>query len=160
MKIKLKFTEEHIALIKALKFERIDFEEILKSFSQYDNIVKFTDDNGVQIEGRLSDVLNKYHISVDSIYGIDNYNLWGGTYIWEQVAYIIGVYDKILPGTQEDPDGPKYPPEIMEHMKDLVSFMITNIQNIIELLLQFCTEGIQPNVVYWCYDNQKIWHKE
>lgn len=76
MKIKLKFTEEHIALIKALKFERIDFEEILKSFSQYDNIVKFTDDNGVQIQGRLSDVLDKYHISVDSIYGIDNYNLW------------------------------------------------------------------------------------
>lgn len=160
MKIKLKFTDEHIALIKALKFEKIDVEDIVKSFTQYDKVTKFYDDNGNLVEGNLSDILDKYHISIDSIYGIDNYNLWGGTYVLEQVSYIIGIYDKHIPYTEEDVMGVQFPPEETEYMKDLVSFIITNLQNIMEILLTFCTEGIQPGVTYWCYDNEKLWHKE
>ena len=68
MKIKLNFTNEHIALIKALNFTKFD----------------------------------------DSHYGIDNYNIWGGTFIWEQMAYILGYQDAIIPSTMEDPTGPKF----------------------------------------------------
>ena len=56
--------------------------------------------------------------------------------------------------------GPRYPDEDMEHMKDLDSWFITNLSNIMEILIQFCTEGIQAGVTYWCYDYQHIWYKE
>lgn len=120
MKIELTFTDEHIALIKALVFEKFD----------------------------------------DSHYGINNYNLWGGTYMFEQMAYILGVHDQVIPETLEDPTGPKYPEELMEHMRDLDAFIVSNLVNIEEILHQFCTEGIQAGVTYWCYDYQKIWHKK
>lgn len=148
MKIKIKFTDEHIALIKAFNFAKFD----------------------------------------DSHYGIDNYNIWGGTYIWEQMAYILGYHGAIVPSTIEDPTGPKFyktvwtgldengcrfvsvdkpqdttgleEMDVLEHMKDLDSFMITNLPYIMDILLQFCTEGIQAGVTYWAYDYQRIWHKD
>lgn len=161
MKIKLNFTEEHIALIKALNFERIDVESIIKSFEQYNKKVEIVNEttNKPQ-ECTLGEVLDTYHINIDSIYGVDTYNLWGGTYIWEQMAYILGINDHVIKGTEEDPTGPKYPEEDMEHMRDLDAYIIGNLEYIFTLLIQFCTEGIQPGVTYWCYDYEKIWHKE
>jgi len=149
MKIKLNFTDEHIALIKALNFTQFD----------------------------------------DSHYGIDNYSIWGGTYLWEQMAYILGYQGAMIPSTMEDPTGAKFyetvytgidengkrvvvvdkeegeklglePINVLEHLKDLDAYMITNLKNIMDLLLQFCTEGIQAGVTYWAYDYQGIWHKE
>lgn len=149
MKIKLTLTEEHINLIKTLNFTKFD----------------------------------------DSHYGIDNYNIWGGTYIWEQMALILGYQGAIIPTSIEDPMGPRFYEvaytgldengrrivitdkekaeelglteiNVLEHLRDLDSFIITNLSNIMDLVLQFCTEGIQPGVTYWAYDYQRIWHKE
>lgn len=208
MKIKLTFTDEHIALIKALNFERIDVDAIVRSFEQYNEKVKIISDvedmcqtirhkvirdaknittvqkllkqgkldeetamnypthnydaivrNHIQ-ECALGDIFDKYRITIDSLYGFDNFNLWGGTYIWEQMAYILGIYNHVIKGTEEDPTGPKFPEEDMEHMKDLDAFILTHLEHIFQILLQFCTEGIQPGVTYWCYDYEKIWHKE
>lgn len=159
MKIKLTFTEEHIALIKALNFEKIDVNEIIKSFEQYNEKVIYVKNNN-NVDATLGDILNEYRINIDSIYGVDNFNLWGGTYIWEQMAYILGIQDHVIKGTEEDPTGPKYPDEDMEHMKELDMFILTHLEHIFQLLLQFCTEGIQPGVTYWCFDYEKIWHKE
>lgn len=119
-KIKLKFTEDQISLIKGLRFERIN----------------------------------------ENIYGIDNYNLWGGTFIWEDMAYILGKTDKIVKGTEEDVTGPKYDDETMEYFKDLDAFIVDNIQCIVEILLQFCDKGgIAPGKTYWAYDYQHIWYE-
>ena len=149
MKITLNFTDEHIALIKALNFTKFD----------------------------------------DSHYGIDNYSLWGGTYLWEQMALILGYQGAIIPSSIEDPTGPKFYKtcytgldengrrvittnkeeaeklgmteiDVLEHLRDLDSYVITNISYIMDIVLQFCTEGIQPGVTYWAYDYQRIWHKE
>ena len=187
-KIKLTFTDEHIALIKALNFSQIDVNEIIKSFEQYNKEVLIINDpdkfyenikdiqtkiinkettpsminpikSGVE-EISIGEILYRNHIDIDNIYGIDNFNLWGGTYLYEQMAYILGISDRVIPETLEDPMGPRYPDEDMEHMKDLDCWFINNLSNIMEILIQFCTEGIQPNVTYWCYDYQHIWYKE
>ena len=160
MKIKLTFTEEHIALIKAMNFSQIDFEEILKSYDQYNIRTRILLPNGGEEDCTVGDVLEKYHIGIDSVYGFDNFNLWGGSFLWEQIAWIIGIHDHAYPDTLEDPTGAKFPPEDMEHMIELDSFIVTHLKHIVDLLLQFCTEGIQPGVTYWCYDYQNIWHKE
>ncbi len=45
-------------------------------------------------------------------------------------------------------------------MRELDSFMVEHLQHIEEILHQFCTEGIQPWVTYWCRDYERLWHKE
>lgn len=96
----------------------------------------------------------------DANYTIDTYDLFGGTYLYEDMAYILGLMDKVKPETIEDPDGPKFDDETMEHLQELDSFIIDNFQHIEDILHQFCTEGIQPNVTYWCSQNEGVWHKE
>lgn len=160
MKIKLTFTEEHIALIKAIDFKKIDFEEVLKSFNQYDEKVEIMQPNGMAKSYTLGDILDDYRINIDSIYGVDNFALFGGTYLWEQMAYILGLQDHVIKGTEDDPMGPKFPEEDMEYMRDLDAFIVTHLEHIFQLLIQFCTTGIQAGVTYWCYDNEHIWHIE
>lgn len=160
MKIKLKFTQEHIDLIKAINFETINFNEIIKNFEQYNTKVLMGNTVGDIKEVCLCEILDKYRINIDSIYGVDTYNLWGGTYLWEQMAYILGLNDKVIKGTEEDPTGPKYPEDVMNYMQDLAVFIFTHLEHIFQILLQFCTEGIQTDVTYWCYDYEKIWKKE
>ena len=209
MKIKLNFTNEHIALIKALYFGNLDIREIMNSYNFVDRNLYVLESNETD-EGksknyrlseilaglesgrmvcnhyRIGDLLDKNHVALDGLCGFDTFNLWGGTFIWEQMAYILGFQGAIIPSTLEDPDGPKFYDEVytgidengkrivsvdereglekinvIEHFKDLDSFMVTNLPYIMDILLQFCTEGgIQPGVTYWAYDYQRIWHKE
>ncbi|MBP5456339.1 MAG: hypothetical protein J6Y37_07545 [Paludibacteraceae bacterium] len=120
-KISLTLTEEHIKLIRCLRFEK----------------------------------------KTDNIYGIDNYSLWGGTFIYEQMAYILGYGDKVIKGTEEDVDGPKYPADLIEKFNELDSFIVENIVNIEDLLHQRCNMGgILPGVKYVAYDHEGIWYTE
>lgn len=195
MKIKLTFTDEHIALIKALNFNKIDFKEIINTFSVVDYNVQVVENNAEfktqrVVPYRIGDILDRFNVGIDNIYGFDIYNLWGGTYLWEQMAYILGYQDAMIPSTMEDPTGPKFYKtvwtgldengrrfvvtdkdklndaagleeiDVIEHFKDLDSFILTNLPYIMDLLLQFCTEGIQSGVTYWAYDYQRIWYKE
>lgn len=188
MKIKLKFTEEHIALIKALNFAKLDIREIMNYYNFIDkNITLVEDFEGRKVKNSMTvgEFMDKYHITIEGLSGFDTFNLWGGTFVWEQMAYILGYQDAIIPSTKEDPSGPRFydnvyttigedgrrvvsleerdgfeKVDVIEHFKDLDTFMITNLENIMDLLLQFCTEGIQPGVTYWAYDYQRIWHKE
>lgn len=188
MKIKLTFTNEHIALIKALNFSKIDFKEIINSYSAVDYMIDVVEKNEVR-SYRVGEALDKFNIGIDGVYGFDTYNLWGGTYLWEQMAYILGYQGAMVPSTLEDPMGPKFYKtvwtgldengkrivitdkeegeklgyeeiDVLEHFKDLDVFIITNLTYIMDILLQFCTEGIQAGVTYWAYDYQRIWHKE
>lgn len=96
----------------------------------------------------------------DEYFTIDTYDLFGGTYLYEDMALILGYMDKVIPGTMEDADGPKFDDETLEHLNELDSFIVENLQNIEDILHQFCTEGIQPGVTYWCNPSEHIWHKE
>lgn len=95
----------------------------------------------------------------DSKCCIDTYDLWGGTFIYEQMALILGKMDKMYPGSDCDPLGPNFDDETLEYFNKLDSFIVEHLKDIIDILLQFCNEGIQTNVEYWCYDHERIWHK-
>lgn len=208
MKIKLTFTDEHIALIKAMNFGNLDVREIMNSYNFVDRnmyVLEPTERDEDMVKSytpaeimagleyrklvcnnyRIGELLDKNHVALDGLFGFDTFNLWGGTFLWEQMAYILGYQDAIVPSTKEDPSGPKFyetvytgldengkriisleehegleKMDVIEHLKDLDSFMVTNLTYIMDILLQFCTEGIQKGVTYWAYDYQRIWHKE
>ena len=96
----------------------------------------------------------------NDVYGIDVYSMWGGDSLYEDVAYALGFMDKAYVDTLEDFDGPKFPPDITKHIEELYDFFMKNLVNIEEILHQFVTEGIKPNITYWCKDNEHIWKIE
>ena len=96
----------------------------------------------------------------DANFTIDTYDLFGGTYLYEDMAQILGLMDKVIPGTMEDADGPKFDEDTQLYLNELDGFIVENIQNIEDILHQFCHDGIQPGVKYWCKPSEGIWHKE
>ena len=128
-RISVTLNKEHIALIKNFNFNKL-------------NVF----DNKECIKEELE---QKY-------YGIDTYSMYGGTFLYEQMAYILGYQDKAIEGTLEDFDGPKYPKEIMDKFNELDFYIVNNITNIEEILHQFCDVGIKEGK-YSCRDNEHIW---
>ena len=94
----------------------------------------------------------------DALSGLDTYDLYGGTYIWEDMAIILGKLDRAIPGTENDPDGRKFPRELMEHFKELDEFILNNLSNIDNILHQFAEEGLKPGV-YETIDYEQFWTK-
>lgn len=131
-KLVLNITEDHIKLIKFIKFQKLNVSEIGKKVSKYET---------------------------DKFYGVDVYDLYGGTFLYEQMAYILGYTDKVIPGTEEDVTGPKYPDEVIDYFNDLDGFIVEHIVDIYEILCQFCEVGIKPGK-YVCKDYQHIWKRE
>ena len=79
--------------------------------------------------------LSKHYALVDDkrYFAADTYDLFGGNTI-ELVARMIGCYDKVIEGTEEDFDGPKFPPEVVDHIAELLGYIITNFTMIEELI--------------------------
>ena len=169
-KIKIQFTEDHIKLIKNLRFGEIEPKFYVTPIhdSVGVNVVgngKFNITNVEKFGNEVIETIAPIEVKSaqdygGNLYGIDSFNLWGGTYIYEDIAYIIGKMDHVLEETLEDPDGPKFDDETTQYMDELASFIIDNLVNIEEILHQFCTEGIQEGVVYTCKPNEHLWSKE
>ena len=94
-------------------------------------------------------------------WGLDFYNLYGGTETtFENVAYIIGVYDKHIPGTEENPLGAQFPKDVEDYLWTLHVNIVEHIGWIEELVHQFCMRGGLTAGVYKCKDYDHIWEKE
>lgn len=163
-KIKIEFTEDHISLIRALRFEKL--QQKFYVLPRHEDIE--IEDVG---NAKFFNVFDKKHIDLiapvevrtaadfgEEIYGIDTYNLWGGTYIFEDMAYILGKTDKMIEGTSESPNGPQFDEETTNYFIELANFIVDNLQNIEEIVHQFCMTGIQAGVTYECNPNEHIWH--
>jgi len=93
-------------------------------------------------------------------YGIDYGSLYGGSYVFEDISFILGRYDEHIPGTEEDPLGVQFPREFEDYMWDMHTYIIENIDAIEELVHQFCLKGgLQPGV-YTCKSNERIWKRK
>jgi len=184
-RIKLTLTEEHISLIKNFMFDVItvshpeqslgkNIEIILKKLDELEKykvskIKDFDDfDHTITIiRGQMQKILSATELSQfyaendkTKYFGMDTYNLFNADTI-DFVARLIGCYDKVIPGTEEDFDGPKFPEEIDIHIHEICGFVMENLKNIEELIHQRCDKGgIQPNVTYICYDNEHLWFTE
>lgn len=89
---------------------------------------------------------------------IDTINPYGGGFLLEDIAIILGIYDKHIKGTECDFDGAKFPPDVVKHMLELHYYIQDNMYNILNLVHQFATEGIKPGTYKAVYREQ-IWKK-
>ena len=96
----------------------------------------------------------------DETVGIAKDNLYGGTYKYEQMALILGLADKAVPGTEEDMEnGTLYEKEAQLYMVELDKYINENLLNSEESLHQFCLKGGLTVGKYVCKDYQHIWHR-
>jgi hypothetical protein len=81
------------------------------------------------------------------------------THILDDVAMILGLRDKAIKGTEEDPDGAAYPDEEEKYMLETYKYVSDNLFYIESLLHQSVFTGITPGR-YKAKDSDLIWTKE
>ena len=90
-------------------------------------------------------------------YGIDINSLYGGDFLFEDMSFILGIYDKHIIGTEEDAEGPDFHKEDKYYMWELHSYILDNLQNIEEIVHQFVGQGGLKEGTYTCKSNEHIW---
>ena len=93
-------------------------------------------------------------------WGIDQYNLFGGTYVLEDVSRILGKYDEHIVGT-EDPQGVDFNDDLKDYMWGLYRYIWENMEDVISLLLYFSNKGgLVPGTYKKSRSSQQAWVKE
>lgn len=174
-KISLTFSEDHIKLIKCLRFRKLDIKRETKSLDAYTyqvrECLKLNDvDKSTQEE--VNDLLKHIDKAVQKdkafakeengkFYGFDSYDFFDSDNEAVTMAYILGCEDSIIEGTEENYDGPQFKEEAVKRFGELMDFIYTNIVHIEDILHQRCDKGgIQPNVKYVALDHEGIWYTE
>lgn len=92
--------------------------------------------------------------------GFDTINPYGGNYLMEDLAMILGYWDKAIEGTEMDYDGRKFGLENEMEMLKQHSYLMDNFEYIISMLIQFSSEGLKPGLytsldynINWVYKN-------
>lgn len=94
--------------------------------------------------------------SPDKFY-IDLYSLYGGNFLLEDLAFILGKYDERIEGTENNWQGPVFPKEVEDYLFNTHFAVYKNLSNIEEILHQFAGKGgIKPGI-YECKPYEHIW---
>lgn len=100
-----------------------------------------------------SDFENKTLVSC----GIDFDSLYGGSFVFEDISYILGIWDKHIPGTENEALGPRFPQEIEDYMWTTHTYIVEHMQDIEELVHQFVNKGGLVPGTYTCKSYERIW---
>ena len=143
-------TEEHILLISNIKFEKFVFDD-KQHYSRFKSLVnelklseneKFKDYNK-EILKELHDFNPQSRFG----WGCDQWSLWGGTYVLEDIAMILGVFDQAIENSENLATGRRFPKELEERMYSLYEYIFENFEDIINIVLSYINKGgIKPGV--------------
>ena len=92
-------------------------------------------------------------------FGIDQYAPWGGDIPVEDIALILGHWDKTIKGTEKDYDGRKFPKELEDHFFDLYDDITNNMEYMLSLLAFYSDKGGLVPGTYKCNPRYKDWTK-
>ena len=168
MKKKLTLTEDHIKLIKNLKFETFELGDLYDAStiadaireieSSTENMKKFA-----KLRDYLNNVLEHLELLSDKkechAWGINQWNLFGGTYVMEDVAMILGHYEDFVPGTEESPLGKQYPKELEDYWWGLYLYIVENLVLIMNLIFNYMDKGGITPGEYQIDTNEMTWEK-
>lgn len=171
---KITLTEDHLRLISAIKVEAFDFDD-KEQFGQLKRLVRRLNlADKMEPENKLSSQyeewdyykreneaimadINDFNPHAHCGWAIDQYNLFGGTYVLEDVALIIGKWGEAIPGTEFEPTGRRYPAELEEYMYGLYEYIVENMVFIESLVHTYAVKGgLQPGT-YKCIDYELDW---
>lgn len=168
MIVKLNLTEDHIKLIKNIKFEAFELGD-LYDISPIVEAINDIEDSTEKMKkfGLLRDKLVKVQEHLENLsdkkechaWGINQWNLFGGTYVMEDVALILGHYGDFIPGTEESPLGKQYPKELEDYWWGLYLYIVENLVLIMNLILNYIDKGGVTPGEYKVDTKGMIWEK-
>ena len=165
---KITLTEDHIKLIQNIKFETFEMGETFSTELLNDAIEEIESDKEAMkkfglIRDRLVRAKEKLELLSElkecHAWGINQWNMFGGTFVMEDVALILGNYGDYIPGTEESPLGKQYPKELEDYMWSLYCYIYENMEYIISLVLFYMDKGGLTPGTYKCKDTEKDWTK-
>lgn len=89
--------------------------------------------------------------------GIDFTSLYGGSFVFEDISYILGLYDKHIPDTENSFLGPEFPKDVEDYMWETHCYIVEHIRDIEDLVHQFVNRGGLVPGTYVCKANERIW---
>ena len=92
-------------------------------------------------------------------WGVDQYAPWGGNFPIDDIALILGHWDKTIPGTETDYDGRKFPKELHDHLFDLYDDITNNFELYFKLLIYMSDKGGLTPGTYKCNPRLNEWTK-
>ena len=91
---------------------------------------------------------------------IDTSHLFSiGFGLMEDMAMALGIYDRAIKGTEDDPEGKAFNKEDTEYMLSLYKYITDNIYYIESLIHQFVVKGGLEVGTYKAKDNELLWKK-
>jgi hypothetical protein len=94
---------------------------------------------------------------INDIYvGVDTINPYGGSYLMEDLAMMLGYWDKAVEGTEKDYDGRKFGLDNEQEMIEIHNYVMNNMPFILSILIQFSTDIVKPGV-YTSLDYNIFW---
>ena len=138
----LTLTEEHIALIAHVKFEKFVFDdkEHLSHLKGLVNDLKL-DEDWKEHNDYLLDEIHNLNPHSRFGWGVDQWNLFGGTYVLEDVAMILGYFDQAIENSETLATGRRFPEELEEKMYNLYEYICDNFDDILVLTFALAGQG-------------------
>lgn len=88
--------------------------------------------------------------------GFDTINPYGGSYLMEDLALILGYWDKAIEGTETDFDGRKFGLDNEIEMINIHNYVVDNFEFIMSIIIQFIDIGVKPGL-YTSKENYINW---
>lgn len=120
-----------------------------------DDMIKLISCINFQEYEKITDDTDSHNV----FYGVDLNSLYGGNFVFEDIARILNLYDKVIQDTETLSTGPRFPMEIEDYMWETHCYILDNLAYIEQILHQHCTKGISAGT-YVSKNNQLIWNKE
>lgn len=74
-------------------------------------------------------------------FSVDLYNLYGGSFLFEDIALILGRYDERMEDSENGYMGAQFSQETTDYFLELHSYITENLDKIEELIHQFVVKG-------------------
>lgn len=140
----LVLTEEHITLISNIKFEKFVFED-KQHYQHFKNMVddlKLSEDETLkEYNQSILTELHGFEPQSRFGWGCDQWSLFGGTYLLEDMAMILGCFEQAISGSENLATGRRFPEELENKMYELYDFICENMEDIITLVFLFTRNG-------------------
>lgn len=164
---KITLTDEHIRLIQNISFHAFEFGEelpvqpIMDAMEEIDSMPPERKKKYSRLHSILFDIKNRLNEYNDEAsqngWGINQWNMLGGTYVMEDVALITGHYGEAI---DDGPQGKVYPKELEGHMWELYLYIVNNMEYVMKLVLWSVSNGGLQAGTYKTTDNGISWTKE
>lgn len=97
----------------------------------------------------------------NKVISIDQSHLYSiGFGLVEDIAMALGIYDKAIKGTEDDPEGRAFSEEDTNRILSLHKYVVDNLYYIETLIHQFVVKGGLEVGEYYCKDNELIWSRK